>query len=262
MNISVNIPSFRRGSVKLSTLKLFPFCKVWVDHLEAEEYRATNPGIDIVSCKEGIQGNVARIRNHIVRTELLNGADVVVILDDDLQSINHFEKAEGSAYGYQRFKIVGDELLEVIEKYTIMAQDIGAKLWGMNCNMDNMAYRHSTPFSTRSFVGGPFQAFLKGNRCWYDERLPLKEDYDMTLQQLNLERVVFRVNKYHYICKQSTNSGGCAEMRNRTKEKEQLFLLQKKWGSKIVKIDNSNKTNGKDKLLDYNPIIRAPIKGV
>lgn len=48
-----------------------------------------------------------------------------------------------------------------------------------------------------------------------------------------------------------------------TGEKQQLYALQKKWGGKIVKIDNSNKGGTKKvKKLDYNPIIRVPIKGV
>ena len=91
----------------------------------------------------------------------------------------------------------------------------------------------------------------------------MKEDYDMTLQQLNKERVVLRVNSYHYCCKQSTNVGGCASYRNREHEHEQLMMLQKKWGSGIVKVDDTNKGRSeKRKLADYNPIIHVPIGGV
>lgn len=126
-----------------------------------------------------------------------------------------------------------------------------------------MAYRHNTPFSTTSITLGPFSVFLKGNRCRYDESLPLKEDYDMAIQQLNLERIVLRVNAYHYLCKQSENVGGCAAYRNRDREEQQLYALQEKWGSKIVKIDTTNKGHtDKVKRLDYNPIIKVPIKGV
>ena len=46
-------------------------------------------------------------------------------------------------------------------------------------------------------------------------------------------------------------------------EKEQFELLQKKWGGGIVKIDRSNKgRTDKEKLFDYNPIIKVPIKGI
>lgn len=57
--------------------------------------------------------------------------------------------------------------------------------------------------------------------------------------------------------------GGCATIRNRKREKEQFELLQKKWGGGIVKIDRSNKgRTDKEKLFDYNPIIKVPIKGI
>lgn len=48
------------------------------------------------------------------------------------------------------------------------------------------------------------------------------------------------------------------------KEKEQFELLQKKWGSNIVRLDTSNKGRSKKnrKSIDYNPMIKIPIKGI
>lgn len=96
------------------------------------------------------------------------------------------------------------------------------------------------------------------------ERLRIKEDYDMTLQNCNKYRGCLRVNSYFYDCKQSKQAGGCATYRNYQRETEQLELLQKKWGKSIVKIDNVVNQNAKraKKNIDYNPIIRIPIKGV
>lgn len=97
----------------------------------------------------------------------------------------------------------------------------------------------------------------------YDENIPLKEDYDMTLQQLNRYRVVLRLNMYHYICLQAVNKGGCASLRNRQREKEENLKLLRKWGSNIVRFDKSNKGHTtKEKLDDFNPIIKIPIKGI
>lgn len=262
MNISVNCPSYKRPKVK--TLEYLPFCKVWVDEDEYEEYRKQN-GNDakIISCKKGIQGNLCRIRNHIMRTEFENGADVVLIIDDDMTGVYYFENEDGHAY---HKKIVEtDEFIDFLEKYSIQAMDIGAKFWGININPDAQCYRHYSPFSTTSYIGGPFQAFLKGNECFYDERLPLKEDYDMTLQQLNRYRVVFRVNKFHYVVKQAEQAGGCATYRNFEREKSQLELLQKKWGKHIVKndcTDRSHKSTKEKTKIDFNPVIKVPIKGI
>ena len=260
MKISINAPSYKRPS-KVLTLDYLPMCRIWVDCKEYDEYKKHYPKADIVSCPEGVQGNLCRVRNWIIKQEFERGMDVVLIIDDNLNRVERFAYRNG--FGYEHEKVEAEDFMAFLEKYSIMAQDIGAKLWGVNCNADKMAYRYTRPFSTVSYIGGPFQCFLKGNRCWYDEKLPLKEDYDMTLQQLNKERVVFRVNAYHYICKQSENAGGCATYRNMQREREQLARLRKKWGSAIVKVDETNKgRTSKRKQFDYNPIITIPIKGI
>ena len=265
MNISVNCPSYKRPYVE--TLEYLPFCKVWVDEGEYDAYIKANPvwlSDQIISCPKGVQGNLCRIRNYIMDQEFANGADVVVIVDDDMKFMEYFENQDCGTFGYVKHKVNTEDFLDFIERYSILCADFGFKFWGVNCSYDKMIYRHYTPFSTVSYIGGPFQAFLKGNECRYDERLPLKEDYDMTLQQCNKYRGCLRVNKYHYYVKQAKQSGGCATYRNYDREREQLELLQKKWGSDIVKIDTTNKGKSKkDRVnFDFNPIIKIPIPGV
>lgn len=260
MKISVNAPSYKRPN-KVLTLNYLPFCRIWVDCKEYDAYKHSYPNADIISCPDGVQGNLCRIRNYILDEEFKRGMDVVLIIDDDLSAIRYYGNDKG--FGYVPTIVAADEFITFLEKYSILAKELGAKFWGLNCNTDKSGYRHNTPFSTLAYIGGPFQCFLKGNKCRYDENLPLKEDYDMTLQQLNLERVVLRVNAYHYICKQSENVGGCAAYRNRYREEAQLKALQAKWGGQIVTIDTSNKGRSeKVKRLDYNPIIKVQIKGV
>lgn len=261
MKISVNCPSYKRPRVK--TLEYLPFCQVWVDNKEYQDYIKANKGFEknIISVPEGIQGNVSRIRNYILDKEFENGADAVVLVDDDMKGIYHFEKENGFAYTQKLLKT--EEFMEFVEKYTDLCKQFGFKLWGVNCNQDKLSYRQTTPFSTLSVVLGPFCCHLK-NGIRYDENLPLKEDYDLFIQHCENHRGVLRINKYYYICKQSKQSGGCASYRNFDREKQQLEALQKKWGSDIVKFDiaeNSN-TKKKRKNIDYNPIIKIKIKGV
>lgn len=264
MRISVNCPSYKRP--KVETLDYLPFCKVWVCETEAEAYRAANPGREenIIPCKKGIQGNVSRIRNHILDTEFENGADVVLIIDDDMKRVAYYESEIGNPFGYVRNTLETADFLPFVEKYSRLCAEFGFKLWGLNCNFDALSYSQQTPFSTLSFLGCPFHCFLRGNECRYDENLPLKEDYDMTLQNCDRYRGVLRVNKYHYFVRQAEQAGGCATMRNYAREEQQLNALRQKWGSKIVKIDKSNKgKTRKEKVkIDFNPIIKVPIKGV
>lgn len=263
MKISVNCPSYKRPT-SASTLNYLPYCKVWVDKDEAQAYRDNYPNATVVECPKGIQGyGPARVRNYILDTEFANGADVVCLMDDDLSWIERFDVDEFTGFGYTAYKLNPDEVMVMLEKYTIMAQDIGAKYWGINLNNDKRCYHHNTPFSTKSVILGPFSCHLKGTRCRYDESTLFKDDYDMAIQQLNMERVALRVNAYHYICKQSENKGGLAMFRNRSREYEETMALQKKWGGHIIRIDNSNKNlTQKEKIFDYNPIVKIPIKGV
>lgn len=97
MNISVNAPSYKRAS-KVLTLDYLPFCRIWVDCKEYEDYKANYPSSDIVSCPEGVQGNVARVRNYILDKEFERGMDVVCIVDDDLQAIRYYSVERGFGY--------------------------------------------------------------------------------------------------------------------------------------------------------------------
>lgn len=245
MKISVNVPSYKRPN-KIITLDYLPYVRVWVDGSEYDDYKAANPNADIVKCEDGVQGNLCRVLNYILDEEFKRGMDVVLILDDDIHYIERWEVNELTGFGYEPYKLNADEVLTMVEKYSILAKDLGAKFWGININQDKYCYKHNQPFSTKSYIGGPFRCHLKGSRCRYDERLFFKDDYDMTLQQLNMERVVLRVNAYHYICEQSTNKGGLAAYRNRDREYEQCDLLIKKWGGAYFQIRrNEQRKNGK-----------------
>lgn len=260
MKISVCCPSYKRPIVK--TLKYLPFCKVYVDSSEYDEYSKANPGAEIIECENGIQGNVARVRNYILTKEFENGADAVCLVDDDLKGIFKYQVNKETNYGYEKRLLNKEEFLDFLERYTILCEELGFKLWGVNCNGDALSYRHYTPFSFTSIILGPFCVHLK-NEIRYDEQLPLKEDYDLAIQHLNKYRGILRINSFHYICEQSTNKGGCATIRNIKREKEQFELLQKKWGNKIVKEDKTiNRKSKKIKGFDYDPIIKVPIKGV
>lgn len=255
LKIVVCCPSYKRA--KVETLKYIPFCKVYVDESEYKEYCRCNDGAEIVKCKKGIQGNIARVRNYIIDTEFKNGADVVCIVDDDMREIMYWEQNT-----IHRLKT--ENIMSFIFKYSVLASDMGCYLWGLNVNSDKQCYREYSPFSTVSPVLAPFSCHIRGSEIRYDENIPLKEDYDFFIQHMNKYRKVLRVNKYYYNVRQSEQAGGCAVLRNIEEEEEELHLLQKKWGSKIVKIDKQDRSNksSKKKALDYNPIIKVPIKGI
>jgi len=239
-------PSYKRSERLSSTQQVYPFVKLVVSVAEKKSYIKT--GNDVISCPKKVQGNVSRVRNWILDHNM--DADLVVIMDDDMAGVTNWRN--------RKLMILSDdELLEFCEIGLTMALDMNIKMFGVNCLTDKGAYREYTPFNFNRFLGGPFGAFLKGNQCRYDEGLPLKEDYDMTLQQIRRYGRVLRFNAYSYIADQSNSPGGCATYRNLEVEKEQFFKLMYKWGSDVVRRDKSSKRS-----FDYNPIIKSPIIGV
>ena len=100
MKISVNAPSYKRPD-DVRTLDYLPFCKIWVDNKEYEEYKKHNPKANIMSCPDGVQGNLCRVRNYILETEFNNGADVVLIIDDDFTCLRRFDYNELDGFGYE-----------------------------------------------------------------------------------------------------------------------------------------------------------------
>lgn len=259
MKITVNAPSFKRPE-GVDTLNYLPFCRIWVCETEAEAYRKANRGADIVAVKKGVQGNLCRIRNWILDREFEAGTDAVCLIDDDLQMIGYFEQKK-------RTRLDSDQVMTWLKKHTRLADEWGVKIWGVNLNQDKQSYREYTPFSTLSPIGGPFSVHLP-NPIRYDERLPLKEDYDMTLQHLNRYRKVLRVNKFFYVVKQGGSGtgqkGGCAFYRNLKRETDQLELLQRKWGREIVRYDWNSRSHKSRKVqrVDINPVVKVPISGV
>lgn len=246
MKIGYFSPSYNRP-IKSITQSIYPNVKIVVSESESEAYLENEN--DIIVCPDSAQGSVCRVRNWIL-DNYLSDFDCVIILDDDCSGIYRWSNQ-------RKIKLEQDAFEEFCETHSQLAKDSGVYFWGMNCVPDKGAYREHTPFTFLGFIGGPFCGHLKGSQVRYDESLPLKEDYDITLQHIHKYKRVFRVNYAFYVAKQSKQSGGCATYRTLEKEKEQFGLLQKKWGSKIITSDPQSKRS-----FDYNPILKMPIKGV
>ena len=235
-------PSYKRPK-GTTTQENYPFVKYVVAEFEAEDY--LKEGLDCWIVPDSAQGNLCRVRNYILDHA---DTDKIVMVDDDMTGLARWENQKPN-------RLNPGEFQEFCEMGFQVADDLNIKYWGVNLLNDKGAYREYTPFSFKSYIGGPFQAFNNLD-LRYDEELPLKEDYDLSLQVLNKYRKTLRFNAYHYLVKQHTNVGGCADYRTIQYEKEQMAALVRKWGSKIVKQDFSAKG------YDINPIIKVPIGGV
>ena len=246
-------PSYKRAN-GLKTHKLIEHVTYCVGESEKEEYE--QQGVQVVACPDKVNGNIARARNWI----LDKYADqMLVIVDDDIERIGRHEPC-GDSYRVNWLK--PDDISGFIQQGFELCEGFGARLWGLNPASDKGGYREYTPFGCNSYISGSFSGFIKPE-LRYDESLPLKEDYDMTIQQCDTYRRVLRLNMFHMVKNDHGNKGGCANYRTLEREKEQFLLFQKKWGSRIVKRDNGSKSDKtKEASYDINPIIKIPIGGI
>jgi hypothetical protein len=246
MKIGYFSPSYKRPQKSITQIK-YPFIKIIVKEDEKKEYLKN--GNVINTCPNEIQGNIARVRNFIL-DNYKNDFDAIVIIDDDCNKIGYWEN--------QKYNIFNEEeLQEFFESMYIITKDFGYKYFGLNCVTDKGAYMEHTPFSTNKFIGAPCSMIFTDSVCRYDEEIPLKEDYDFTLQNLKKYGGALRANFASYDVKQAEQVGGCANMRNNKEEERQFNLLQKKWGNKIIQKDNKSK-----RKFDFNPLLKSPLKGV
>ena len=247
MEAAIYSASYKRSDIA-KTHKYLSRATYVVRESEADDYKDLHNKLWIVP--DSAQGNLSRVRNYILDNAK---EEKIVLIDDD---INYFGRWNGN----ESKKLSENEVYDMIQQGFQMAEDMGVRFWGINCIGDKGAYREYTPFGTKHYIGGPFQAHMN-NDIRYSETIYLKEDYDMTLSVLNKYRKNLRLNMYHYFCDQATIKGGCAEYRNIQNEMDQNNMLRDKWGSQIIKFDSSNKSK-KGKKYDINPIIKVPIKGV
>jgi len=237
-------PTYKRPK-NINTHKVISECIYVVSESQSEEYKKVNPDVNYWIVPDHAQGNLCRIRNYI-----LDNSDVkkILLLDDDVKAFGDREQMNLKNYS-------SDEIIEWVEYAFFMADQFDVHFFGINPagKTDFGAYRAFNPFSFRAYCGGPFQAH-NDSPLRYDEDLPLKEDYDMTLQQLYHYRKILRFNMMFIENDFQNLPGGCQTYRNVEKENQQFILLQKKWGSKIIRQDNSFDASG----IDFNPVLYIP----
>ena len=228
--INVIIPSYRR-SQQLPGKEYFTMARYCVPESQADEY-AEQVGLGrVLILPDDQDGNIVKKRNWIIK----NVSKPLIMIDDDVQSIGYFEKRSGMKDGDHRRKTLDSEsLMPFFEHSFGLCEQFGAKMWGLSQNEDNRIYKEFQPFSLTKIPLGPFQGHI-GHDLIFDDRVGTKDDYDMALQQLLNFKVLFRWNKFHYICDHGDNSGGIVSYRSKEREIQYCKAIMMKWGKSIIK---------------------------
>lgn len=248
-------PSYRRAG-EVDVRKLFPKITLAVHEHEADEYREKN-GEPIMELSEESRGNMAAVRNEILERGY-EKTRWIVTMDDDVGSMGFFQwegrEKDRATKNWSISHAFCEEkrLTEFITNGFIMAEEVGAFLWGVNLAHDPKWYREYSPLSMLAPILGPFSCHIE-NPLRYDRRLGLNEDYDFWLQHVHRYHRTLRFNKWFYIARHLDQSGGVAAYRQMDEERRQADIMLKKWGPDIVSYNFEKSTN---------PRVRVPLKGI
>lgn len=225
-------------------MRVYPRAVLCVAKSEADAYRRAHPKTRMLVMPESANGRgMAVVRNWILDNA---GTERLVMADDDCTAFARYENGE-------RRRKSPAEIERFIEHGFRMAAEIGTVLWGVNQQFDPMFYREYSPFSLLSPILGPFMGIVKAD-IRFDERLPLKEDYDFSLQVLNRYRRVLRFNAWHYMVGHLDMKGGCAASRTMEAELEQMATFRRKWGPVVAETRKGRES--------VNPLVKWPVPGI
>ncbi len=113
-------------------------------------------------------------------------------------------------------------------------------LFGVAPTPNAFYYNIKKPFSPRSFIVGDFCLTRPSEPRW-DERLPVKEDYDFTLQHIYRYGFAVRCNAVLLTFGHRIKGGGAYAARQLGAEQIAIAYLRQKWPNNIV--DNPRRTN-------------------
>lgn len=246
--MKIYIPTYKRAD----SVKTNKWCKsaiLVVRRSEEEEYRKYNPESEILVVEDSEDGSASRKRNAILKRTV---GENIVMMDDDIKGVGFHEKGEMNV-------ATEGEFLGVMENMFVMMEEMNTVLGGFNVQSDKKFYREYSPFSLSSVVLGPLTILRNIDEdIRYDDRLYLKEDYDIAIQVLKKYRKLLRFNKWYYVCEHIKGKGGCMDSRNMENELKNMEILVNKWGSRIVRSERKTQAGN----VTINPIIKIPIKGI
>lgn len=235
----IAIPSHNRTNITtLSLLTEFDPEDIYIfvnDEEQKKQYELAGHKNVIVTKTKGIQ----KARNAIL--DYFPVGAHILMMDDDVESI---EKLSFSGMKKVLTPMDNKEIRQFIYKGFQLAEKNKTHLWGIYPVYN--AFYMSNKISNKGFIIGSFAGIIN-DEIRFDDNLPLKEDYDYTMQHILKYKKVARFDYITMKIKHYTNAGGCVDTRkddNSLEKKCHDYLL-----AKYPKYIKSNPTRENEVLI-------------
>lgn len=219
----------RCGNVPAMSSLLEGLPHAWlVPAAEVSEYQAA--GATSVIAQDNPHG-ITGARNQALAHARKERAGVCVQLSDDMRRVQRLGD-DGKAHPYTAASAARD-----------LAQALDETGYGYaGCSPTANAFYAKDRIHRAAFIVGDFSAIdVTRPPLWFDEALPLKEDYDYTLQHYAWNGGVARCDWLLPTFRHRTNPGGAVAYRTAELEQEAIRILKTKWPAFVR--DNPRRPN-------------------
>ena len=222
MKVNIAIPSHRRhNTIGDETLQFLPYLPddwtvtVFVHDEKDEKLYKDMICEKVVNTKAplGIQHMRNAILDHYPKGEK------ILMLDDDVQAL-HLKS------GQKLYEVNGNKFIQFVETAFKKLEENNMKLFGVY-PVPN-AYFMNDKIKLDGFCIGTFLGVIS-SELRFDENLPMKEDYDFTLQHIKAHNGIMRYNQMTIEAKHYKNTGGIFLQRNKQREIAAVEYLMQKW---------------------------------
>lgn len=226
------IPTYRKENIKTADLfkelDYLLFC-------DKKDYDRWSKKYKCFLLPDGVQGNIARVRNYILNYARDEKIEKFAMCDDDISKVYKYDSSLKSRKKEMN-PVDYDYIIDLFSD--VFYQKENCVGWSMNETDQPRDYKGEIECNNACFMSGTFSIYFTDRITFdFDERLSLKEDYDFTLQALTNGKVIYKFKGLFYRPERVTtglkNFGGCSTYRTSEREMEQIKLMKEKWGDLI-----------------------------
>ena len=223
----VAIPSKGRpGRVKSQAV--IPSARVYVPETEAEAYERAGTK-NVVPVPASVRG-ITATRNYILDTAY---DPRVVMIDDDVKD-HGWNRAY--AHNWRKHKLTEAQWLQEWAKLFDVTADIGFRIWGVATTGEGRAVYPYRPFIWHTYVTASCMGMFADAGLRFDERFPVKEDYELCLRCLKEDGGVVGARYLFWDNAHWTDDGGCKDYRTQAIEEDAIRRLMRMYPGMIRRV--------------------------
>lgn len=196
-----------------------------VPESQREEYEAAHPGIELLVHPDDVKGLAPK------RQWMYEQMGSLFMVDDDCTDLRRLYDHESS-----NTRCDADEAYEIIQATADMADQLGAKLWGLASNAIGRNFAAPHPFRTSGYVNGMSMGLFPDTRLHFpDDPHCTAEDYYISGLNAFYNRFIWADDRFGFHQQKTfANPGGQAEYRNMVHEERWMNELKRLFGDEAI----------------------------